>query len=252
MRREDLLAHPERRLGPEAESRCRGYVERRARREPVAYITGAREFWSLDLRVDPSVPIPRPETEVLVGEALRRLPPREEGRRLRALDLGTGSGNVALALASERPGLFVVATDVSGDALRTAKANAERLGLGGRVAFLGADWLGALRRGASFDAVVSNPPYLREGEWETLDWRTLSYEPRAALVAGEDGREAHRVIAEGAAGLLRPAGWLLMEIGMKQAAGVRDLLEAARAYEDIEVIPDLGGRDRVVAARRRR
>lgn len=253
--REDLIAHPEIRLDREARSLYEEYVGRRERREPVSYILGRREFWSLELKVDRAVPIPRPDTEILVSEALRRLPrggpAAGAGRWRRVVDLGTGSGNVALALASERADLFVVATELSEDALRIAKENAERLRLAERVVFLGADWLGAVRPNQSFDAVVSNPPYVRERDWETLDRQTLSYEPRAALVAGEDGLEAHRAIVEKSPGVLRSGGWLAVEIGMDQAAEVQGLIEACGAYDCIEVAQDLAGRDRVVTARRR-
>jgi release factor glutamine methyltransferase len=252
-RRADLIAHPEFRLTPEVRYRYQVFVERRERGEPVSYILACKEFWSLELKVDPAVLIPRPETEILVSETLRRLPPetphgRKDQMRL-VLDLGTGSGNVALALAKERADLWVVATDISQAALHVAKEN---LGLSNRVALLGANWLEAFGTRPFFEAVVSNPPYIRERDWDTLDVQTLSYEPRAALVAGEDGLDAYRVIVKNAPGVLRPGGWLMLEIGMDQAEEVRGLMEDGNAYEDLEVIQDLAGRDRVVAARRRR
>ena len=224
----------------------------------MAYILGRREFWSLDLQVNRTVLVPRPETEILVSEVLRRLPPPSpsesagRGRRTRVIDLGTGSGNIALSLASERADLFIVATDLSVGALRTAKENAARLGMAGRVEFAGVDWLEGIRPDSSFDAVVSNPPYIREGgeEEDALDRRTLAFEPRAALIAGADGLDAFRVIVRGAEDLLRPGGWLLLEIGADQAPAVRGLLEARGVYGRIDVIADLAGRDRVVAARR--
>ncbi len=255
LRREDLIARPDLRPDPEIASRFRDFIERREGREPVAYILGRREFWSLEFRVNRTVLVPRPETETLVGEVLRRLPPpppesADRDRRTRVIDLGTGSGNVALSLASEWADLFIVATDLSGGALRTAKENAARLGMAGRVEFAGADWLEGIRPDGSFDAVVSNPPYIREGEEDALDRRTLAFEPRAALIAGADGLDACRAIVRGAEDLLRPGGWLLLEIGADQAAEVRGLLEARGVYGQIDVVADLAGRDRVVAARR--
>ncbi len=254
LRREDLIAHPDARLDPEKCARFLKFVERREGREPVAYILGRREFWSLEFQVNRTVLVPRPETEILVSEVLRRLPPGGAGRdrRTRVIDLGTGSGNIALSLASERADLFIVATDLSGDALRTAKENAARLRPAGRVEFVGADWLEAIRPDPSFDAVVSNPPYIRERDWESLDRQTLSYEPRGALISGPDGLDACRVIARGAEDFLRPGGWLLLEIGADQAAEVRGLLEDRGVYSRIEVVPDPAGCDRVVAARRGR
>jgi release factor glutamine methyltransferase len=255
-KREDLIAHPEVRLSPEVRYRYQVFVERRERGEPVSYILGRKEFWSLELKVDPAVLIPRPETEILVSETLRRLPTETPGDRkdqMRlVLDLGTGSGNVALALAKERADLWVVATDISQAALHVAQENVESVGLPNRVALVSANWLEAFGTGRFFEAVVSNPPYIRERDWDTLDVQTLSYEPRTALTAGEDGLDAYRVIVRNAPGVLWPGGWLMLEIGMDQAEEVRGLMEDSNAYEDVEVIQDLAGRDRVVAARRRR
>jgi release factor glutamine methyltransferase len=255
-KREDLIAHPEVRLSPEVRYRYQVFVERRERGEPVSYILGCKEFWSLELKVDPAVLIPRPETEILVSETLRRLPTETPGDRkdqMRlVLDLGTGSGNVALALAKERADLWVVATDISQAALHVAQENVGSVGLPNRVALVSANWLEAFGTGRFFEAVVSNPPYIRERDWDTLDVQTLSYEPRTALTAGEDGLDAYRVIVRNAPGVLWPGGWLMLEIGMDQAEEVRGLMEDSNAYEDVEVIQDLAGRDRVVAARRRR
>ena len=244
--REAIIRDP---AAPPAESvvaRYRHFIDRRERREPVAYILGRREFWSLDLRVTRSVLIPRPETEILVCETLRRLP----AGGLRLLDLGTGSGNVALALATERDDLSVVATDISEKAVRIARENAARFGLESRVAFVLADWLEPFQAVESFDAVVSNPPYVRVRDWDTLDRQTFSYEPARSLLAGEDGLAAYRTIAEAAHRILRPSGWLVMEIGMDQAGDVRDCLWATGRYGPVEVARDLAGRDRVVAVRR--
>lgn len=227
-------------------SKYLAFIERRERQEPVAYILGRREFWSLDLLLTRDVLIPRPETEILVSETLHRV--SSKGARL--LDLGTGCGNVALALASEGDNFSVVATDISGEAVRIAQKNATRLGLGKQVSFVQGDWLEPFLASESFDGVVSNPPYIRLRDWDTLDHQTLDFEPAQALLGGDAGLDSCYSIIANAYRFLRPAGWLLMEIGMDQAREVRDFLRAMGWYGPSEVIRDLAGRDRVVVARR--
>lgn len=252
--RADLLAHLPESLPKAIETRFEASLRRREGREPLFYITGHREFWSLDLRVTPSVLIPRPETETLVEETLRRLPPKGKGGppggSLKVLDLGTGSGNVALALTTERPDLWVVATDVSVAALAIAAENARRLGLGDRVQFVAADWLSPFRKAPIFDAIVSNPPYILEREWGDLPPEVASYEPRVALLAGPNGKLPHGAIALASAGILKTGGWLLLEIGSDQGQGLQEILGCLRDYDRIERVRDLAGRDRVLAARR--
>jgi release factor glutamine methyltransferase len=206
---------------PEADQahRFRALLARRQRGEPIAYITGHREFWSMDLLVTPATLIPRPETELLVEIALARIP---EDRAARIADLGTGSGAIALAIARERQRSRVVATDASAPALAIARHNAERLGLD-NVEFRQSDWyseLGAER----FDAILANPPYVAIAD-PHLECGDLRFEPRVALAAGADGLDAIRAIAAGAIAHLNPGGWLLLEHGFDQGEGVAALLQ---------------------------
>lgn len=218
---------------------------RRDQGEPVAYLSGTREFWSLPLAVTPDVLIPRPETETLVEAALARLP---RGGQANVLDLGTGSGAIALALAHERPEAEVWAVEASAAALRVARANAQRLGLG-RVRFVQSDWYADLPADApAFDAIVANPPYVARGDAHLAEG-DVRHEPHAALVAGADGLDALRTIVAGAASRLRPAGWLLVEHGHDQAHAVRALFAAA-GFEALQSLRDLAGIPRVALGRR--
>lgn len=221
-------------------------AKRRRAGEPVAYLTGMREFWGLELAVTPDVLIPRPETETLVEAALARLPP--SARPLRVLDLATGSGAVALAIARERPSAQVVATDVSVDALAVASANASRLGLA-NVQFIASSWYAAVPDGP-YDAIVSNPPYVAAGD-PHLGEGDLPFEPMAALVAGSDGLDALRSIVGGAPARLAAGGWLIVEHGYDQAERVAELLAAA-GFEALATLRDLAGIPRVAAARKPR
>lgn len=230
--------------------RFRGLVRRRARHEPTAYITGEREFWSLPIGVDPHVLIPRPDTECLVAAALERLEPATVTVR-RVLELGTGSGAVVLALASERPGHRYWATDRSPAALATARRNAARLGLGAAVHFVAADWWCPLRPGGRWDMVVCNPPYIPRAVLATLAPEVAAFEPAAALDGGADGLAAIRRLIRGAPAHIRPGGWLMLEIGHDQGPAVTRLGEAAADFEGLRCLQDYGGRDRVVVLRRR-
>jgi release factor glutamine methyltransferase len=225
-------------------ARLEAALRRREAREPVAYITGEREFWSLPLVVDRRVLIPRPETELLVEMACRLAP----GAR-RMLDCATGSAAVAVALARELPGAQVVASDRSRAALAVARLNVTRHAP--RVALVAGDLLAAYRDDA-FDLVVSNPPYCAEAEFARLSPEVRDFEPRQALAAGADGLDALRALARGAARVLSATGWLLLEVGAGQADAVRGLLEADGRYTDITVADDHAGIPRVVGARRRR
>jgi release factor glutamine methyltransferase len=218
----------------------RTLVERRIAGEPVAYLVGRRGFWMFDLDVTPATLIPRPETELLVELALARLPP--DGS---VVDLGTGSGAIALALAGERPQARVLATDASAAALDVARANASRLGLG-RVEFRHGDWYASLD-GARFDLVVSNPPYIAAGDAH-LALGDLRHEPASALSSGVDGLDAIRVIAAGAPTHLCAGGWLLVEHGHDQGERVRGLFRAAGLVE-VSTARDLEDRDRVTLGR---
>jgi release factor glutamine methyltransferase len=218
-------------------------ARRRRDGEPVAYLTGTREFWGLPLVVDQSVLIPRPETEALVELALRKLPPETA---LDVLDLGTGSGAIALAINRERPHAAVVATDCSDAALAIAGENARRLGVAG-VRFIAADWFAGLDESLRFDLIAANPPYVAAGDPHLLDG-DLRFEPPAALVAGADGLDALRTIIAGAPARLRSGGWLVVEHGFDQAQRAAALLEQA-GFAGIESARDLSGIPRVAAGR---
>ena len=237
-----LYAHADAAAAADDAARFEALLERRGHGEPVAYLCGRRGFWTLDLMVTPDTLVPRPETELLVELALRRLPVRGP---VRIADLGTGSGAIALALAAERPDATVVATDASPAALAVAAANARAAGLG-RVGFHAGDWFAALP-GQRFDLVASNPPYIADGD-PHLREGDLRFEPPAALSSGEDGLDAIRAIVAGAPAHLSPGGWLLLEHGWTQGAAVRALLQAAGLVE-VSTHRDLEERDRVTLGR---
>jgi release factor glutamine methyltransferase len=219
----------------------------------MAYLLGIREFWSLSLAVTSSVLIPRPETETLVEAALAactEVSPPASGRPV-ILDLCTGTGAIAIALARELPQARVLATDISRRALRVARCNAEAHGVADRVSFLRGDlWraLDGVLTGRQADLIVSNPPYIPSSALETL-MPEVQWEPRRSLDGGPDGLTFHREIIRGAPQYLRPDGVLLMEIGADQASAARRLLEAGGSFEGVRVYQDLAGRDRVIAAR---
>lgn len=238
-----LYAWPERGLTTVENTRFMALLERRRQGEPIAYILGRREFWSLELKVTPATLIPRPETELLVEQALARLP---LDRPLRAADLGTGGGAVALAIARERPKVNLVATDNSAAALVVAADNARRLGVG-NVEFRLGDWCDALRD-EWFALIVSNPPYVAAGD-PCLTQGDARFEPRAALVAGPDGLDALRRISAQAGACLEPGGWLLLEHGAGQSAAVAALLQAA-GWTEREIYRDAAGLERVSGGRR--
>jgi release factor glutamine methyltransferase len=217
-------------------------LERRAAGEPVAYLTGHQEFWSLSLSVTAAVLVPRPETELLVEVALERVPATGAWQ---LADLGTGSGAVALALARERPLAGVLATDRSAAALAVARENCRRLGLAG-VAFARIHWCAALA-GAAFDLIAANPPYVARSD-PHLRRGGLVHEPRVALDGGQDGLDAIRAIAGEARRCLRASGWLLLEHGWDQGPAVRGLLRAL-GYAEVASRRDLAGTERVTLAR---
>jgi release factor glutamine methyltransferase len=215
-------------------------VERRCNGEPVAYLLGRREFWSLNLKVTPAVLIPRPETELLVEWALENIP---QDREVRVADLGTGSGAIALAIAAGRARARVVATDRSVDALAVARANAESNDVH-NVEFRQGDWWAALA-GERFDLIVSNPPYIAEND---AHLPALRYEPRLALTSGQEGLDAIRILVAGAQLYLNPGGALGIEHGAEQGAAVRDLFAAAD-FAAIETRRDYAGHERVTGGR---
>ncbi|HPL63620.1 MAG TPA: peptide chain release factor N(5)-glutamine methyltransferase [Syntrophales bacterium] len=232
----------------DAENRFRELVGRRIRGEPVAQIIGKKEFWSLSFEVNRDVLIPRPETEILVEEALDALAGRKG--KLKILDLCTGSGAIAVALASELPDAEITATDISPRALETAHRNAEKHSVGQRITFLSGDLFASVD--GSFDLIAANPPYIAEKDWTELEPGVRLYEPREALVAGPDGMEFHRRIAGESAAYLKEEGVLIMEIGWGQGDGAAGILEKAGIFEEIALRSDYSGIPRTVRARRKK
>ncbi|MFP4154509.1 MAG: peptide chain release factor N(5)-glutamine methyltransferase [Halothiobacillaceae bacterium] len=234
-----LILQEDRTLTPQEQSRFEDWLERRSRGVPVAYLVGRRGFRNLSLAVNPSTLIPRPDTETLVEAALALGAP---DRPLRVLDLGTGSGAIALSIAAERPAWTVVATDRSAEALDVARQNAAALGLD-RVRFLEGDWFQALGIQAPFDLILSNPPYVAADDPHLLQG-DLRHEPRSALVSGADGLDDLARLCAGAPRWLLPGGWLLLEHGWAQGAAVRDLLCGA-GFRSVATRQDLAGHERV-------
>ena len=239
-------AHPDFRPSSRAAERFLAMAGRRAAGVPLAYLTGLKEFWSLRFRVNLGVLIPRPETELLVEKAIA-LASGTRGR-ISVLDLGTGSGNIAVALARELPGARVTASDISARALRVAAANAAANGCRG-IRFVCSDLFSALGRpGPRFDVIVSNPPYVGREEWAGLPAEVKDYEPRRALVGGRRGTELTAKLVCEARRFLKPGGYLVLEIGVGQEGIVREMFGAG--WNAVESVPDLAGIPRVVSARK--
>ena len=236
-----LRTWPERELDADQLGLFRSHLQRRRQGEPVAYILGHQGFWSLDLEVAPHTLIPRPDTELLVESALALLP----ATPLAALDLGTGTGAIALALANERPGWQVTGVDRVEDAVALAERNRQRLQLD-NVRFLHSHWFSALA-GQCFGLILSNPPYIRADD-RHLDQGDVRFEPSSALVAGADGLDDIRAIIQAAPQYLLAGGWLLLEHGFDQAEAVRELLATA-GFSEAHSRRDLGGHERISLGR---
>jgi len=237
-----LIAHADDTLSPDHASAYALLIEQREAGEPIAYITGRRGFWSLDLEVTTATLIPRPETELLVELALERLPIDQASR---VLDLGTGSGPIALAIARERPAAQVMATDASNDALVVAQHNARRHHIG-NISFVCGDWFAPLGD-KRFDVIVSNPPYIESND-PHLQQGDLRFEPMSALASGADGLDDIRRIIRDAGLHLMPGGWLLFEHGWQQGEAARALLRDA-GFVELSTARDLEQRDRVSLGR---
>jgi release factor glutamine methyltransferase len=243
-----LFAHPERELSSEEQYRYDQVIRERARGCPTQYITGHQEFWGLDLLVSPAVLIPRPETEHVVEtvlELVKQFDP-EPQRKLRLVDVGTGTGCIALALASELPQADVHASDISEEALEMARINAARLRLDQRVHFRKSDLLAAFPRD-TFDFVISNPPYVGDSEADKVQKQVRDFEPRIAVFSGKEGLDIYRRLIPQAREVLKPGGWFVAEIGFSAEASVKELLHG---WADIQVTADLQGIPRVIAARK--
>jgi release factor glutamine methyltransferase len=243
-----LFAYPEHELSTEEQAQYEDVVRERARGCPTQYITGHQEFWGLDLLVSPAVLIPRPETEHVIETVLELVNGYsfDGPGRLHLLDVGTGSGCIALALASELPHAEIQACDISEEALETARINAARLGMGGKVLFRKSDLL-SVYAGEKFDFIVSNPPYVGEADADKVQKQVREFEPRIAVFSGQEGLDVYRKLVPQAHEHLKEGGWFVTEIGFSEEAKVRELLAG---WTDVQVTADLQGIPRVVAARK--
>lgn len=243
-----VLARPEHAVGADAAAEVAGLARRRSEGEPMAYLTGSREFWSLDFQVSQHTLIPRPDSETLIEALLAR---RDElPETLSILDLGTGSGCLLLALLSELPGATGVGVDINGQAVAMAGENAARLGLAGRASFVVADWSDGQALGgekAGYHIVISNPPYIADAEWADLALSVRAFEPALALKGGIDGLNAYRAIASRLDSLLAPGGLAIFEIGAGQARAVTNIL-AEQGLKTKKPLQDLVGYDRCIIA----
>ena len=258
-----LYSHPERELSADEQTRYDEAIGRRASGYPSQYITGHQEFWGLDLIVTPAVLIPRPETEHIVEVVLKIVQGERptsaksgqmwgtEGpiqpKRPKIVDIGTGSGAIALALAKELPNAEVLATDVSAEALEVARANAARLQLESRIRFQQSDVLDSVSRDGSFDFVISNPPYVALSEADKVQDVVKKFEPKQAVFAGEHGLDVIRRLIPQAHAALRPGGYLVMEIGYSMSEQVMGIMDG---FEEVHAVPDLAGIPRVVVGRK--
>ncbi len=252
LNRIDLYLRHDQPLTPGELARFKSLIKRRVKREPVAYITGRKEFWSMDLAVTPDVLIPRPETECLVERALTAIPDKNSGQPWKILELGTGSGAIILALASEKPGHLYFASDLSQSALKIAKANAQNHGLSDRISFFAGNWFDPLKANVrKFHLIVSNPPYIQTRIIETLEPEVSRHEPRRALDGGQSGMASLESIIVRAPAFLHPESLLILEIGYDQRDRTEYTVQKSGQYESVEFITDYGGHDRVAVLKTR-
>jgi len=253
LKRIDLYLQYDQPLVSEELQIFKSLIKRRVRREPVAYILGAKEFWSMDLEVNPAVLIPRPETECLVEAALEFMGRHISEPPQRILDLGTGSGAIVLALASQQPRHIYFASDRSQTAVEMACRNAGRHGIGASINFFVGDWFSALTSTRTvFDMIVSNPPYIPSGAISGLQPEVHQYEPVAALDGDTDGLACYRSIIGAARNYLKPGGVLMLEIGHDQREDVRQIAAVGDHWEAFNCSKDYSGYDRVISMRKKR
>jgi len=251
--REGLYVHLQDQIKEKEQGRFEELIKRRIAGEPLQYILGHQEFWSIDLTVDPRVLIPRPETELLVEQALLILSEKSLERTPSVLEIGTGSGAVAISLAKEVRNIFLVATDISRDALMVAKENAKAAGVIGTIEFVNGSLFAPFylfREEERFDLILSNPPYVDHSEIQRLPREVRDYEPIIALDGGKDGMEIYRSLTRQAPFYLKKGGWLLLEVGQSQGEEVSDQIERSGFFLKPQLIPDLSGIERVVKAQR--
>lgn len=239
-----LIAHEDVELTSEQCSAFEALIQRRINSEPIAYILGYRDFFGLNLKVTPDTLIPRPDTETLVEAALEKIPPKQPDK---ILDLGTGTGAIALAIAKNRPNAQVTAVDFSENALKVAQENAKNLAIQ-NVSFFQSDWFSAIQN-QRFDVIVSNPPYIENNDAHVKQG-DLRFEPKSALTSGADGLDDIRHIVRESLTFLNPQGWLMLEHGYNQAENVRERMSAS-GFTEVTTIKDYGGNDRVTIGKMR-
>jgi len=249
--REELYIRLHNQIGEGERKTLKGLIRRRVSGEPLQYILGHQEFWSFNLKVDPRVLIPRPETEHLVEEALLSLTKIPSKKIPSVLELGTGSGAIAISLAREVKNIFLVATDLSDEALMVARENAQQAGLSDKIEFLRGDLLDPFHPGEAFDLILSNPPYLSDSEIGDLSREVRDHEPIIALKGGTNGLEFYQRLISQLPSYLKRGGWILLEVGNHQASSVSQMIEAEGWFGKPERVKDLAGIERVVKAQRK-
>ncbi|MEK7772808.1 MAG: peptide chain release factor N(5)-glutamine methyltransferase [Deltaproteobacteria bacterium] len=254
-KRHELFLNSRRALSPEESRRFEAFIERRMKREPAQYITGEVEFLGLKLKVTPATLIPRPETELVVKEAVKAASAfMRDKKKALIIDLCTGSGCIAVAIAKEFPQALVRAADISGTALKVAEENALKNGVGERVNFLKGDLFAPFKESGldvKADIILSNPPYVAKADFERLAPEVKDHEPTGALYAGADGLDFYRRIIKESPDYLSPGGFLVMELGWGQSESVKGLAAENGSYEDIEIKKDYSGVERIFLARRK-
>jgi len=250
-KRIDLYLQFDKPLSEQELSKFKALIKRRILREPVAYITGSREFWSLNFSITKDVLIPRPDTECLVETALTLLPHQKTDPPKHILELGTGSGAIIIALSSERPGHLFFASDLSVPATNLAKKNAAAHRMNQSVLFFCSDWFKAVKKKPLFDIILSNPPYIRTEEIQSLDPEILQFEPLMALDGDHDGLASLKKIIESADSYLKQGGYLLLEMGYDQMNQVADIADRHHSYKDTEFRKDYAGHHRVIKLKKK-